>query len=134
MPTSDAVQSASSYDCDGCGHHASFHTMENKSDAEIHKRWELEAKEKECQDRIIAERPYKRARQIGYRNGMTEDGLVNSGEISDGTVQGSEAGAGKKTAKRAAMSRSGAGKSTRSKGRVTEILDNENDDDMIELD
>ena len=42
------LKAATSYDCDGCGHHASFHRMESKEDEEVAKRWkeqqELEAR------------------------------------------------------------------------------------------
>ncbi len=33
------LKAASSYDCDGCGHHASFHRMESKEDEEVARRW-----------------------------------------------------------------------------------------------
>ncbi len=33
------LKAASSYDCDGCGHHASFHRMESKEDEEVAGRW-----------------------------------------------------------------------------------------------
>lgn len=39
------LKAATSYDCDGCGHHASFHRMESKDDEEALKRWR--AKEEE---------------------------------------------------------------------------------------
>ncbi|PSN73435.1 hypothetical protein BS50DRAFT_464974, partial [Corynespora cassiicola Philippines] len=57
------LKSTSSFECDGCNHHASFHSMENKSDEEIRKRWDQETKERE--DRDIA-RPRKRIREIEY--------------------------------------------------------------------
>ena len=31
-----------SFDCDGCGHHASFHDLENRREEEIIRRWKAE--------------------------------------------------------------------------------------------
>ncbi|KAL8702451.1 MAG: hypothetical protein Q9201_004375 [Fulgogasparrea decipioides] len=33
------LQGATSFDCDGCGHHASFHKMDNRQDEETERRW-----------------------------------------------------------------------------------------------
>ncbi|CAE6996622.1 hypothetical protein CFE70_000338 [Pyrenophora teres f. teres 0-1] len=55
---------ASSYECDGCGHHASFHSMENKAEDEIRKRWESEATTRAGQEE---QRPKKRVRAIEYQ-------------------------------------------------------------------
>ncbi|KAH4014864.1 hypothetical protein HBH69_165950 [Parastagonospora nodorum] len=44
------LKSTSSYECDGCAHHASFHSMENKAEDEVRKQWEKEAAEKEEED------------------------------------------------------------------------------------
>ncbi|RMZ74440.1 hypothetical protein GMOD_00003480 [Pyrenophora seminiperda CCB06] len=60
-----ASTQASSYECDGCGHHASFHSMENKAEDEIRKRWEAEAKAKVEQEE---QRPKKRVRAIEYQD------------------------------------------------------------------
>ncbi|KAF1831954.1 hypothetical protein BDW02DRAFT_530848 [Decorospora gaudefroyi] len=60
------LKSSSSYECDGCGHHASFHSMENQAEDEILKRWELEAKEKAERDEEAQPRPKKRVRAIEY--------------------------------------------------------------------
>lgn len=34
------VKAATSFECDGCGHHASFHQLENKEEREIIARWQ----------------------------------------------------------------------------------------------
>ena len=34
-----------SFECDGCGHHASFHSLENKEEDEVFKRWRDEVSE-----------------------------------------------------------------------------------------
>lgn len=34
------LKAATSFDCDGCGHHASFHKMDNERDDEVVRRWE----------------------------------------------------------------------------------------------
>jgi len=41
------LKSSSTFECDGCAHHASFHNLENKAEDEIRKRWEVEQKAKE---------------------------------------------------------------------------------------
>ncbi|KAL8865934.1 MAG: hypothetical protein Q9174_006600 [Haloplaca sp. 1 TL-2023] len=33
------LKGATSFECDGCGHHASFHKKENREDEEIERRW-----------------------------------------------------------------------------------------------
>ncbi|KAH6864664.1 hypothetical protein B0T12DRAFT_391009 [Alternaria alternata] len=92
------LKSSSSYECDGCGHHASFHTMENKIEDEIRKRWEVEAAERRKEEEEGGrQRPKKRVRAIEYTN--------DDGEF----VLGSK----KKTTGRAAA--------TRAKSRIIEI-------------
>ncbi|KAH8725000.1 hypothetical protein GQ44DRAFT_616469 [Phaeosphaeriaceae sp. PMI808] len=61
------LKSASSYECDGCNHHASFHSMENKLEDQICKRWEDEAKTKAEHEAEIQQRPKKRVRAIEYQ-------------------------------------------------------------------
>ncbi|USW53809.1 hypothetical protein Slin15195_G071280 [Septoria linicola] len=36
------VKAATSFDCDGCGHHASFHSLENTTEDAILKKWTAE--------------------------------------------------------------------------------------------
>lgn len=36
------MQAATSFDCDGCGHHASFHSLENVAEDAILKKWTTE--------------------------------------------------------------------------------------------
>ncbi|KAF2643597.1 hypothetical protein P280DRAFT_382889, partial [Massarina eburnea CBS 473.64] len=59
------LKSSSSYECDGCAHHASFHSMENREEDEIRRRWEQEAKEKAQREEDDA-RPRKRTREMEY--------------------------------------------------------------------
>ena len=35
------VKAATSFECDGCSHHASYHKMENKAEDEIISRWKV---------------------------------------------------------------------------------------------
>jgi hypothetical protein len=35
------VKAATSFECDGCGHHASFHKMENTAEEKVTARWRL---------------------------------------------------------------------------------------------
>ena len=52
------VKATTSFECDGCGHHASFHKMENTADDEVVKRWraENETKEQENRNAILRRR------------------------------------------------------------------------------
>ncbi|KAF2735334.1 hypothetical protein EJ04DRAFT_576267 [Polyplosphaeria fusca] len=135
------LKSASSYECDGCGHHASFHSMENKTDDEIRKRWELEAKEQQEQEEHIANRPRKRLRQLEYANDAEvhmngraiEDGLLTPDDISEDAGRSSNAGVSRaRLRKGTAVKKQTARKGTRSRGKVTELPDD--DDEFIELD
>lgn len=38
-------QAATSFECDGCQHHASFHSLENKEEQAILQRWEEESQQ-----------------------------------------------------------------------------------------
>ncbi|KAF2458559.1 hypothetical protein BDY21DRAFT_340572 [Lineolata rhizophorae] len=66
------VKAMTSFDCDGCGHHASFHTMENQAEDAIVRRWESEARlrqqqqqeEEEAAAAAAAARPRKRPRRM----------------------------------------------------------------------
>lgn len=58
-------KAATSFDCDGCGHHASFHSLENKEEAAILQKWSEVSNNEQSQAitgagrkrRRIAERP-----------------------------------------------------------------------------
>lgn len=39
------VKAATSFECDGCNHHASFHSLENPAEDAILRKWEAEEKE-----------------------------------------------------------------------------------------
>ena len=78
----NAPQSTSSFECDGCAHHSSFHSMENKAEDEIRKRWELEAREKKDDEEQA--RPRKRVRALEY-GGSTEDAARRTGRAGTRT-------------------------------------------------
>ncbi|CAO2655546.1 Nn.00g043490.m01.CDS01 [Neocucurbitaria sp. VM-36] len=120
------LKSSSSYECDGCAHHASFHSMENKSEDELRKRWEQEAREKaEREGEAEAQsRPKKRVRAIEYNN---SNQLVSENElqvIGTGSLRGTaktKGAIGKKTGRAAGV---------RARNAVTEIAE---DEDVVEL-
>ncbi|KAF2110698.1 hypothetical protein BDV96DRAFT_198463 [Lophiotrema nucula] len=141
------LKSSSSYECDGCSHHASFHSMENKTEDEIQKRWELEAREKQEEEERIANRPKKRLRQIEYtaagasNTRLLDNGMMTPDELEEGfqtllrETTASEAGSSKGRTKKGtgkATKTATAARGTRSRGRVTEIP--EDDEEFIELD
>jgi hypothetical protein len=120
--------------------------MENKSEDEIRKRWELEAREKqELENRVIA-RPRKRLRELEYRGfagdagglaPLREDGAITPCDSNDGfpSLEASERGNTKSQAK-VPTRKSGRTTGTRvaaarARGRVLQELTEE---DAIELD
>jgi hypothetical protein len=49
FPT-NTLQAATSFDCDGCNHHASFHALENPKEDEVMRKWaEQQAQEQQQQ-------------------------------------------------------------------------------------
>lgn len=129
-PHANNVQSASSYECDGCSHHASFHSMENKTEDDVRKRWEQEAKEKADRDEETQQRPKKRVRAIEYQNTsgsiLGNNAIEGASDSSMGATKagGNRRGAAKKPARAAA---------SRARGKVTEVFQDE-EDDVIEVD
>ncbi|KAF3006570.1 hypothetical protein E8E13_006642 [Curvularia kusanoi] len=123
------MKSSSSYECDGCNHHASFHSMENKAEDEIRKKWEQEAKDKANREEEAAQRPKKRPRAIGYRNDVLDamDDL-ELGALLDASAEKSKGGGKNKGG--ANKPRRAAG--TRAKNRITELTEEE--EEIVELD
>lgn len=44
------LKADASFDCDGCGHHASFHDLENRREEEIVRRWKAEEQRNRLQE------------------------------------------------------------------------------------
>lgn len=44
------LKANASFDCDGCGHHASFHDLENRREEEVIRRWEAEEASRRCME------------------------------------------------------------------------------------
>ncbi|KAI9881593.1 MAG: hypothetical protein M1830_000157 [Pleopsidium flavum] len=61
------LKASSSFDCDGCGHHASFHKMENRAEDEVVRRWRAEEIEEEQRARVVDAVSWKRRRVVGQR-------------------------------------------------------------------
>ncbi|KAH7396916.1 hypothetical protein DE146DRAFT_658165 [Phaeosphaeria sp. MPI-PUGE-AT-0046c] len=124
------LKSASSYECDGCSHHASFHSMENKLEDDVRKRWEQEAKDKADWDEEAQRRPKKRVRAIEYQNtpGSTlgHNAIEGASNSSMGATKagGNRVGAARKPARAAA---------SKARGKVMEVLEDE-EEDVIEVD
>ena len=102
--------------------------MENKTEDEIRKRWEQEAKDKADRDEGTQQRPKKRVRAIEYDDGSgTMDQIHELLRLAKADVKAAEKG--RATAKKK-TGRAAAGKA---KAKVTEIIGNE-DDMVVELD
>lgn len=99
--------------------------MENRVEDEIKKRWEQEAKDNDAE----GSRPRKRQRKIEYNGngfmGALTHRLLENGALDSVGVE--EAGASKAKAKKKP-----AGKATRARGKVIEVM--EDDEEYIELD
>ena len=49
------LKAATSFECDGCGHHASFHKMENAPDEETVRRWkDMETLRDQRHERVVS--------------------------------------------------------------------------------
>ncbi|KAL1582455.1 hypothetical protein WHR41_08834 [Cladosporium halotolerans] len=63
------VKAASSFECDGCGHHASFHSLENPAEDAIRQKWsEEEAQAKEQQAAVGANKKRKMLAQNSVKD------------------------------------------------------------------
>ncbi|KAF1825239.1 uncharacterized protein K489DRAFT_308622, partial [Dissoconium aciculare CBS 342.82] len=51
---------ATSFECDGCGHHASFHSLENVAEDAILKKWSVEASREASQSSTSAVKKRRR--------------------------------------------------------------------------
>lgn len=114
--------------------------MENKSEDEVRKRWEQEAREKKELEDSTAQRSRKRPREIGYNGGtsktsnvrLIEEGMLTPDESDELQLRGaftiSEAGSSRGRAKGKAGNSRAAGEraaAAKAKSRVTEILDDD---------
>lgn len=86
------LKSFTTFECDGCAHHASFHSLENKFEDEIQKRWEMEQRQKEVEAREneAAARPKKRVRQIERAEPVTRVGRLMIESAAEHTQGGAE--------------------------------------------
>ncbi|KAF9741683.1 hypothetical protein PMIN06_001406 [Paraphaeosphaeria minitans] len=134
------LKSTSSFECDGCAHHASFHSMENKEDDEIRKRWEEEARDKALREQIKnLNRPRKRPKGIEHGSGgatSSQASTIEAGIATPYEETASESGSARVVAKGKDKGRKAAPqistRGSRAKGRITEIPDD--DEDFFELD
>ncbi|KAM0718684.1 hypothetical protein Q7P37_005755 [Cladosporium fusiforme] len=75
------VKAASSFECDGCGHHASFHSLENPAEDAIRQKWsEQEAQAKEQQAALGASKKRKLLAQSTIKD---DERIVVLDELSD---------------------------------------------------
>lgn len=137
-------QSGSTYDCDGCAHHASFHSMENPAEDEIRKRWEVEEKEREKEGERAIARPRKRLRELEYGNvnarampgGLMSiddlESVLNGGNSNNASPSAAKA-KGKRVSKgKEPVTATRGAAATRSRGKIIEIPDGQ--EDTLDLD
>lgn len=87
-------KAASSFECDGCGHHASFHSMENPAEDAVLKKWsEQEAQIKEQQALAGASKKRKMISQTATREDARfidlDDASETDGAAAAPTARGS---------------------------------------------
>lgn len=74
------LKAATSFDCDGCGHHASFHRMESRAEEETARRWAVEREGEGEGERVVMERfvvaPEKKKNMRRRRIGGVERDVV----------------------------------------------------------
>ncbi|KAK3054525.1 hypothetical protein LTR09_004254 [Extremus antarcticus] len=72
------VKAATSFECDGCNHHASFHSLENPAEDAVLRKWEAEEAETKNQSKgrqAIRGAPAKKRRRVeGKAELEVEDG------------------------------------------------------------
>jgi hypothetical protein len=103
--------------------------MENKTEDEIRKRWEVEAKEKAERDEEAQQRPKKRARAIEYNKDNNLSEVLNDEEMEDllrRTPRPKANAARKKATAKAAT--------TKTKNRLTELMDDDIADILVGMD
>jgi hypothetical protein len=87
------VKAATSFECDGCGHHASFHKMENPSEEECVKRWSTVDgyfdREAYSNDEEVLEVLAKR-RKLGIKEHFSSFADVAMPEKAKATLMGDE--------------------------------------------
>ena len=104
--------------------------MENKTEDEIRKRWEQEAKEKSEREEELQQRPKKRVRAIEYSNRNGNSVLEESDmESVLDAVTGN--GRAKAKGKGPAVKKTGRAAAARAKNNLTEMF---SDDTVVELD
>ncbi|KAK1070840.1 hypothetical protein LTR12_001481 [Friedmanniomyces endolithicus] len=68
------VKAATSFECDGCNHHASFHSLENPSEDAVLRKWaQQEADDKEHQAAAATITASKKRKLITQSAGLDED-------------------------------------------------------------
>jgi hypothetical protein len=106
--------------------------MENKSEDEVRKRWEQEAKDKAYGDAEAQQGPRKRVRAIEYQAATSS---ILGGNAFLGEALGAATGTSKTAAKgrRVPAKTPGRAAAAKARSKVTEIVDDE-DEDVIEVD
>ncbi|KAI4089426.1 MAG: hypothetical protein LQ348_005399 [Seirophora lacunosa] len=61
------LKAATSFECDGCGHHASFHKMESREDEETVSRWKEDARRLEFSRSVLASYDKRTNAETGIR-------------------------------------------------------------------
>lgn len=79
-------QAASSFECDGCSHHASFHSLENPAEDAIRQKWlDQEAQAKEQQAAVGAS---KKRKMLAQNAANENDRIVVLDELDEAENRG----------------------------------------------
>ncbi|KAL8956428.1 MAG: hypothetical protein Q9193_006058 [Seirophora villosa] len=61
------LKAATSFECDGCGHHASFHRMDSREDEETVTRWKEDARDFEFRRSVLVSYGERKNAEAGIR-------------------------------------------------------------------
>lgn len=80
------IKAASSFECDGCSHHASFHSLENPAEDAIRQKWlDQEAQAKEQQAAVGAS---KKRKMLAQNAANENDRIVVLDELDEAENRG----------------------------------------------
>lgn len=79
-------KAASSFECDGCGHHASFHSLENPAEDAVREKWAEQAAQAKEQQAIVG--ASKKRKAITQNAIKDDERIVVLDELSEAEGRG----------------------------------------------
>jgi hypothetical protein len=85
------VKAATSFECDGCNHHASFHSLENKEEDAILKKWEEQSQQESREQQRLLEyggAAAKKRKRVKEKAEEEDVRITEVVEVEEGRQQG----------------------------------------------